>query len=135
MIKKIFPAASLLFFIACNSSDNKTAPVTDTEVATAFIRDLLDNNMAGAKTFLLDDEKNRQTFDLVEKKMKTISKDEQEKYKNADIIINEISNVSDSITIVNYSNSYRKESKNKIKLVRVNGKWQIDFQYTFSGNM
>ena len=62
-------------------------------------------------------------------------KAELEKFKSADILINEISNVSDTVSIVNYSNSYKKESKNVLKLVRVNGKWLIDFKYTFSGNM
>ena len=126
---------SILF--ACNSNnETKKIPVTDIEVATSFIRDLLDNNLADARTLMLNDEKNQQTFDLVERKMKAASKEEQEKYKNADIIINNVETVvKDSVTIINYSNSSYKESKNKIKVVRMAGKWLVDFQYTFSGNM
>ena len=68
-------------------------------------------------------------------KFKTKSKEELEQYKNADIIVNEVNNVSDSVTIVNYSNTYKKLEKNKVKVVRVNGRWFIDFKYTFSGNL
>ena len=64
-----------------------------------------------------------------------LSKEELNKYKNADIIVNEVSNVNDSITIVNYSNSYKKEVKTKVKMVKISGKWLVDFKYTFSGNM
>jgi hypothetical protein len=65
----------------------------------------------------------------------TKGKSELEQLKKSDIIINEIQNISDTLAIVNYSNSYKKEIKNKVKLLRINGKWQIDFKYTVSENL
>ena len=122
------------FFLSCNNDKNST-PLTDTDVATAFIRDILDNNPDAAAQYLLADESNRQYFQIIREQYLKKDKAELQKYKNADIIINEISNVTDSISIVNYSNSYDRSLKNKLKLVRKDGKWQVDLKYTFSGNM
>jgi hypothetical protein len=135
MIKNL---VSLLFVIAtlhsCNTKSNQTP--TDVEgVATAFIRNILDNKFDEAEKYLLDNETNRQYFDRFRQSYKTQDKNKLEKYKEADILINEISAVSDSVSIVNYSNTYIRESKKNIKLVRINGKWLVDFQYTFSGNL
>lgn len=136
MHKRLITLLTVVIFFSCsNNSTQEDKPVTDTDVATAFIRDLLDNKCKDAAQFMLNDETNHQYLDMLEQKMKTYSKQELDNFKNADIIINEISNVTDSISIINYSNSYKKENKNKLKLVRQNGKWLIDFKYTFSGNM
>jgi hypothetical protein len=123
-----------ILVISCNSNEKKV-PVTDTDVATTFIRDILDNNIDEASQFVLKDTVNMDYFESFKQAYKKKDKAELDKFKSADIIINEYSNVSDSITIINYSNSYKKASKNTLKLVRVNGKWLIDFKYTFSGNM
>ena len=120
--------------LSCNNKEKK-APVTDTDVATAFIRDILDNHISDAEQFVLKDESNQQYFEIIKQQYAKKDKAELEKYKAADIIINEISYVTDTICIVNYSNSYNKVLKNKVKVVRVDGKWLIDLKYTFSGNM
>lgn len=135
MLKSSLSLLFALILFACNNVAEKENPVTDTDVATAFIRNLLDNKCKDAAQYMLDEETNHQYLDMVAQKMRTYSKQELEGYKKADIIINEISNVSDSISIINYSNSYKKENKNKVKLIRQNGKWLVDFKYTFSGNM
>lgn len=119
---------------SCNNNQ-KQSPKTDTDVATAFIRDIMDNKLDDAELFLLKDEENKQYFEIVREQYRKKDKAELERYKAADIIINEISNVTDSVSIVNYSNTYKRELKNKVKLVRINGKWQVDLKYTFSGNM
>lgn len=56
---------------------------------------------------------------------------DKEGYKNSNIIINATEKVSDSVTIINYSNTYKKEPS-KIKLIRKDNKWLVDFKYTFS---
>ena len=124
----------VLFLLSCNS-DKKNKPTTDTDVATTFIRDILDNNINDAEQFILKDTVNMQYFERFKQAYVRKDQAELEKYKSADIIINEINNVNDSVSIVNYSNSYKKTYKNVLKVVRVNGKWLIDFKYTFSGNM
>ena len=136
MIRTLLSLLSLSLLFCCCNSGEKKQPITDAEVAGAFIRALLDNDFKQAHRYLLTDNENEQTMDMVEQKMKTFSKEELSSYKNAEIIINEISTlVNDSITIVNYSNTYKPTIKNKVKLVRKNGQWLIDFKYTFSGNL
>jgi hypothetical protein len=133
MIKKILllPVICLLLF-SCNSNAKKD-PVTDTDVATAFIRGVLDNDFITAQQYLLTDETNKQYFETFRHQYQSKDKSELEKYKAADIIINSLEPLKDT-TIINYSNSYKKDMKNKLRLVRSNGKWLIDLKYTFTEN-
>ncbi|MDB5279287.1 MAG: hypothetical protein JWR61_4242 [Ferruginibacter sp.] len=121
-----------LVIAACASCNNsRTVPNTDIDVARAFIKDVLDNNFAEAKSLVLDEDINNQYFDLSRKNFEEKNKEELKKYKESDIIINELKNVNDSVTIVNYSNSYKKDMRNEIKVVKVNGKWLVDLKHTF----
>jgi len=127
---KLFTAIFLLLLSAsCN--DKRTNPTTDIDVARAFIKDILENDFKDAKRFVLDDETNNQYFELSKKNFEHKTKEELKEYKDADIIVNELTSVNDSVTIINYSNSYKKESKGKVKVVRVNGQWLVDLKYTF----
>ena len=122
----------ILFFSAFTScNDARNNPVTDIDVARAFIKDILDNDYKDAKTLVLDEEINKQYFELSKKDFEGKSKEELENYKKADIIINEIKNVNDSVTIVNYSNSYKKSMKYEVKVVRINSQWLVDLKHTF----
>jgi hypothetical protein len=134
MITKLIVAVALTATLfSCNSSATKT-PVTDTDVATTFIRAVLDNDFITAEKYLLNDEANQQYFKSFQQQYKLNPKTELEKYKAADIIVNTLTPLGDSVTIINYSNSYKKEVKKNIKLVRSSGKWLIDFKYTFAVN-
>jgi hypothetical protein len=132
-IKILLGAFSLLLLYSCNTEKN--VPNTDIDVARAFIRDVLENKFAEAEELVLKEETNKEYFDLFKKQYKSKSKSELENYRNADIIINEISPVNDSVSIINYSNSFRRDKNSKVKMVRVNGQWLVDLKYTFSGNM
>jgi hypothetical protein len=134
MFKKIF-WAGLLISLCWGCGGGDSIPNTDMDVARAFIKSIQENKFKNAEAFVLKEETNKQYFDLFEKHFEAKSKEELEKYKTADIIINEVSNINDSVTVINYSNSYKKDAKNKVKVVRVNGRWLIDLKYTFSGNM
>lgn len=120
--------------ISCNSNTKK-APVTDVEVATAFIRAILDNNFKEAEQYLLKDEINNEIFKRFQKHETEKDKEILKKYKDADIIVNNISYVTDTVCIFNYSNSYMRKDKTILKIVRVDNKWQVDLKYTFSGNL
>ena len=118
---------------SCNTE--KKSPNTDIEVAREFIKNILESNFKDAETFVLKEETNRQFFELFKKEFESKSKSELESFKIADIIINEISPISDSVSIINYSNSFKKDKTNKLKMVRINGQWMVDLKYTFSGNL
>ena len=119
---------------SCNNQTKKE-PVTDIDVANTFVRNLLDNDFKEAEKYLLKDETNSQIFERFKKQYSAKDKAILEKYKQADIIVNETSYVTDSVNIFNYSNSYSRADKTVLKLVRINNKWLIDLKYTFSGNL
>jgi hypothetical protein len=130
---------SLLLLVCCLAisscnTENKS-PNTDIEVARVFIKDILESNFKDAETFVLKEETNQQFFELFKKEFESKTKSELESFKNADIIINEISPINDSVSIINYSNSFKKDKSNKLKMVRINGQWMVDLKYTFSGNL
>lgn len=134
MIKKLLPVFVLyVLLLSCNNG-TKTEPVTDTDVATTFIRAVLDNDFKTAEKYLLVDETNKQYFETFRHQYQSKEKAELENYKAADIVINEIKPENDSVHLVNYSNSYKKEIQNKLKLVWVNSQWRIDLKYTFAEN-
>jgi len=127
---KLLTAIFLVLLLgSCNN--NRTNPTTDIDVARTFIKDILENDFKDAKRFVLDEEMNNQYFELSKKNFEHKTKEELKEYKDADIIVNELTSVNDSVTIINYSNSYKKESKGKVKVVRVNGQWLVDLKYTF----
>ncbi|MEJ7587513.1 MAG: hypothetical protein WKI04_08125 [Ferruginibacter sp.] len=134
----LFAVTGIIALSSCNESK---VPNTDIDVARAFITDILKNEFDEAEKFVLKDtgnlkeDTNKQYFDLFKKDYESKSKDELANYRDAYIIINELSNVNDSVSIVNYSNSFKKDKTNKVKMVRVNGQWLVDLKYTFSGNL
>ena len=128
-VKLIIAVITFTLLNSCN--DSRKNPTTDIDVARSFIKDLLENDFNSAKEFLLDEEANNQYFELSKKEFEGKSKEVLKKYKESDIIVNELTPVNDSVSIVNYSNSFNKEKKYLLKVVRLNGRWWVDLKYTF----
>jgi hypothetical protein len=125
MIKKLAATAIIISLFSCSGGSKKT-PVTDTDVATTFIRNILDDDFPNAEQYLVKNEFNQQYFERFRQEYHAKDKTELANYKAAEIIIYDIKPVNDSVHIVNYSNTYKKEIKNKLKMVWVNGKWLVD---------
>jgi hypothetical protein len=62
-----------------------------------------------------------------------MSYEERAGLRDANIIIDSTHQVSDSVTIITYSNTY-KNVPSKLKMVKHNNEWLVDFKYTFLGN-
>ena len=125
---------SILLFAGCNSK--KELPNTDIEVAKTFVKYVLENDFNEAASLVTNDAANNSYLKQIEKsQQEKWSKDEAEQYKNADVIIFEVSNVNDTISIINYANSFKVLEKSKVKVVKINGQWMVDLKYTFSGNL
>ncbi|HRN57523.1 MAG TPA: hypothetical protein PLL71_13775 [Agriterribacter sp.] len=122
-----------ILFSGCGGNENYQKPDDPLEAGREFIRFALDGDMHKAKTFILRDGANERLFDNIEKKYAAESQEEKDNYKDASIIINKAQSLNDSIAIINYSNSFKRENS-EIKLVKVNGEWWVDFKYTFTGN-
>lgn len=127
----------LLVAIAVYSSCKTEKKRPDDALGTAreFIRSTLDGDYTWARELMLKDSLNLFELNTIEKRYNNLmSKEDKEGYKKASIIIHKVENVNDSIVIVNYSNSF-KNKQMPIKVVRKDSVWQIDFNYTFTGNL
>ena len=124
----------LQFFCACNNKENDkeaAASENDVDAARNFIRSALDGNYSKAKSFMLRDSLNTQLIDAYENNyQQRMNKEDKRGYRESSINIHDVHQVNDSVTVVNYSNSYMKKN-DSLKVVRQNGQWLVDFKYSF----
>jgi hypothetical protein len=126
---------TLYSFFLCSCAEEKIRPDDALGTARSFIRFSLDGNYKEAKTLMLQDSLNNFELDELEKRYNSkLSESEKEGYKNASILIHSVDQISDSVVIINYSNSYKKKPM-PVKVILKDGFWQIDLNYTFSGNL
>jgi hypothetical protein len=119
-----------LFFTTCNQSVKTKKNSDPLEAGREFINASLTGDYDYAKKYLLEDSSNLMYFErFVEFDNKKPATD-KEGYKNANIIINSTEKISDSVMVINYSNTYKKEPA-KIKLIKKSNEWLVDFKYTF----
>lgn len=124
---------SMLFLSACDQKVKESTNNDPLETGRQFIEASLKGNYEEAKKYVLPDSVNIEYFNGLVKFNDRLSSKEKEGYKNANIIINSAENLSDSVTIISYSNTF-KNTPAKIKLVKINNEWMVDFKYTFLGN-
>ncbi len=134
MLKKfsiILIAAISLY--ACQQERER--PTDALETAREFIRSSLDGDYDWARELMIRDSLNLYELEIIEKKYKTeMSVADKEGYKSSSIIVHSVDNVSDSVVVVNYSNSFKKKPM-PVKVIKRGGIWQVDFNYTFTGNL
>lgn len=124
----------LLVLSACNNNDEGDKGMTsenDVDAARNFIRSALDGKWNDARRFMLQDSTNKQLLDTYESNYQThMSAEDKRGYREANPTFYDSRNIGDSVTIVNYSNSYIKK-RDSLKVIRVNGEWLVDFKYSF----
>ena len=125
--------AIILTNTACNYSPevSKRDPL---ESGRGFIESSLKGDYIEAQKYLLKDSINMQYFEGLENFNSKRSDDEKEGYKNANILIDSTQQLSDTVTIITYSNTY-KNKPSKLKMVKKNNEWLVDFKYTFNSNL
>ncbi len=119
----------MMIVAACNNSPEirKTDPL---ESGRGFIEASLQGDYEQAQKYLLQDSTNLEYFNGLKDFNSKRSKEEKEGYKNANILIDSTTKLSDSVTIISYSNTYKMKPA-KLKMVRKNGEWLVDFKYSF----
>jgi hypothetical protein len=140
MKKYLLPLSFLFCFLAsCTGSSSEKneqqASESDLDAARNFIRAALDGDYNKAKQFVVDDSTNKQSLDLYEWNYKNnLSADDKKAYQAASIrMLKDIRRLNDSVTIIPYSNSY-KDKEDSLKVIRKNGKWMVDLNFTFQKN-
>lgn len=122
------------FIIALILFSCKNQPATsenDVDAARNFIHSVLNADFNQAEKYILYDSANREYLNITERSFRQrLSFDEKRLYRESSINIHDIKQVNDSITIVQYSNSYKKV-KDSLKVIRHNGQWLVDLKYSF----
>jgi hypothetical protein len=104
------------------------------ESGRGFIESSLKGDYDEAQKYILPDSSNMQYFNGMKDFNSKRSTDEKEGYRDANILIDSTEEISDSVTIISYSNTY-KNRPSKLKMVKKNKEWLVDFKYSFTGNM
>jgi hypothetical protein len=128
-------AIALLLLAACNSGPvGFEKPKDGLDAAREFIRAELDGDYARGELFILRDEEDLRLYSRYVEYMKKRPAEQLQELKGASIIVNKVEELSDTLQIINYSNSFSKRPMD-VKMVKQNGEWWVDFSYTFSGNL
>lgn len=135
-MKKYFAIFCFTLLIACNNkNENFQEPENALDAGREFIQLSLQGKFNSANQYMLQDAENKYWLDKWSKDFAQKSEQEKTSFAKSSINISEVADVvADSVTVIVFSNSFKKSSQ-KVKVVRQNGKWRVDFKYTFSGNL
>jgi hypothetical protein len=131
MLNKILITLLATAILSCNDA-KESEPVTEMEVAQAFINATFQNDIDKAERYILKDSTNMQTMELLRENNKKLTKEQLGMFKKANAVIREVSTITkDSVVIISYSPSYKPETVYKLKMLRGSDKWAVDIKYTF----
>ena len=125
----------ILAFCTCNR-DKTDYPNAENafDAGREFIDGCLKGDFKKAAFYMVNDGENNKDLQQIEKNYNAKTIEQKQQYHEASIIVNEDEAVSDSVHVINYMNAYDKIAR-KIKVILHNGIWQVDFKYTFNGNL
>ena len=123
-------------FSSCRNTDADRSDTTNTsendvDAARNFIRLFLDGDLEKARTMLVQDSLNTQIFDAYERIYKNRKAAEKKGYKGSTIQIHSVRTVNDSVSVVSYSNSFKK-IVDSLKVMKDHGDWKIDLKYSLT---
>lgn len=123
----------LLFaMVACGESYEKPSDAID--CGRQFIDAIFKGNFKRARQLMVQDDENLTILnERLAKDFRNRNSLDRNQLRTASIVINEIDNASDTVTIINFLNSYDNKPA-VLKVVKRNGEWLTDLKYTFSGN-
>jgi len=129
----------LLFFafVACTSCGNGVqyyAAADPLDAAREFIDGCLKGDFEKAGFYMLHNSQNDQLLMDAQANYRKRTKQEKKQLQDASLNIHNIDEVTETETIIQFSNSYDRTTR-KVKVVLKDAKWQVDFAYTFNGNL
>ncbi len=125
---------SLAVLFSCRTPEGFKEPEDPLDAGREFVRAVLDGDYEKANLYLLNDPEDQELYKRYQSYMKKTPKKEMLQLKSSSIVINKVETISDSVTIINYSNSYTMKPTD-LKVVKIGNSWKVDFSYTFSGNL
>jgi hypothetical protein len=136
MHKRILTSGALpvlLFFLSCSDPQGFKKPEDALDAGREFVRAVLDGNYEKAEMYILPEKDDLELFARYRAHMLKQTDKDKRNLKEANIIINKVDPVNDTVSIVNFQNSWSNKPAN-LKVVQRDGNWYIDFKYTFSGD-
>ncbi|HYO21676.1 MAG TPA: hypothetical protein VER36_04675 [Flavisolibacter sp.] len=135
-MKKIalFIVAFLPLYWSCSDTDEGTAASkgeNDVDAARLFIRSALDGRWKDARRLVVQDSLNIEDLETAQRMADRRDAVTQRSYREAQIRIHDTRKVSDSISIITYSNTFFKDRRDSLKVVRLGGQWLVDLKYSF----
>lgn len=119
-----------LLLNACNTEPKESnVAENDLDAARNFVQAALKGKYNDAGVYMLHDSLNDERLDAVSRIQ--LSSDEKQGLWDASINIHNRKLINDSTSIIVYSNSFHKENRDTLKVVRKDGKWLVDFKYLF----
>jgi hypothetical protein len=125
----------LVLGMSCSQQTN-TYPVAENalDAGREFIDACLKGDFAKARWYMVDDSANQGHLQRAETKFRNYDKEGRQQLRTASINISEVSDVDTTISIIYYSNSFDQQPL-KVKVVKQQEKWLVDFKYTFNPNL
>ena len=133
-MKKIISFIIIVAFLSSCQSKKEERPSDALSTGRTFINASLKGDFEQAETLLLHDTNNIQLFEAYKLYYKRMPEEKKQQYKVATYEINKYEDLNDSVTIINFSNDYMKKPM-ELKIVRINNILNVDFKYTYSGNL
>jgi hypothetical protein len=123
-----------MVFLTASCNNNENIDRSDPLISgRGFIEASLKGDYKIAEKYLLKDSTNMEYFKGLENFNNKLDAETRRGYSTANIIIDSSITVSDSVDVIYYTNSF-KNKPSKIKLVKKNKDWLVDFKYTFTEN-
>jgi hypothetical protein len=123
--------AVILLLTGCSEPEGFKKPEDALDAAREFVRAVLDGDYKRAELYVLPEEDDIRLFNRYKDYMKKQPEKERLGLKSSSILVNKVEQLNDSVSIVNYSNSFSKKPMD-IRVIKKDGEWWVDFSYTFS---
>ncbi len=125
----------MVFLSACGEQTNSyPAAENALDAGREFIDACLKGDFTKARWYMMDDSTNQGHLQRAENKFRTYDKEGRQQLRTASINISEVSDIDTVTSIIYYSNSFDQQPL-KVKVVKLNEKWLVDFKYTFNPNL
>lgn len=120
--------------VFCGSKNTYPKAENALDAGREFIDACLKGDFTKAQFYMLPDSINSNRLQIIEAEYRLKDRDNRSQYREASINISGVEEVTENEVIVQYQNSYDKIGK-KVKVVKQDNAWLVDFKYTFNPNL
>lgn len=128
---RVFCFLALFFALSCSNQQAVLLPAENSfDAGREFIDGTLKGDFQKASFYMLADEKNNAFLATEEKSYRQKDKEGRQQLRTASINLEKVEDLDASNSIIYYSNSFEKIPK-KIKVVKTQKGWLVDFKFSF----